>query len=56
MTAAQLREAMLRRRIMIRDCGNFSGLDGHYFRVSLQEARRNELCLAALAEILRETS
>jgi len=54
MTAAQLREGMLRQRIMIRDCGNFTGLDGHYFRVSLQEGGRNELCLVALAGILGE--
>ncbi|MFA6498706.1 MAG: aminotransferase class I/II-fold pyridoxal phosphate-dependent enzyme [Desulfurivibrionaceae bacterium] len=54
MTAAQLREGMLRQRIMIRDCGNFTGLDGHYFRVSLQDAERNERCLDALAGILGE--
>jgi len=54
MTAAQLREGMLRERIMIRDCGNFTGLDPHYFRVSLQEPERNERCLAALAGILGE--
>lgn len=52
MTAAQLREAMLAQRIMIRDCGNFTGLDAQYFRVSLQTPDRNALCLAALAEIL----
>ncbi|MHB1016099.1 MAG: pyridoxal phosphate-dependent aminotransferase, partial [Desulfurivibrionaceae bacterium] len=52
MTAPRLREGMLRQRIMIRDCGNFTGLDDHYFRVSLQETRRNELALAALAGIL----
>ena len=52
MTAAQLREGMLNQRIMIRDCGNFTGLDDHYFRVSLQEPGRNERCLAALAGIL----
>jgi threonine-phosphate decarboxylase len=51
-TAPQLREAMLLWRIMIRDCSNFSGLDDHYFRVSLQEPERNARCLAALAEIL----
>lgn len=52
MTAAQLREAMLSQRIMIRDCSNFTGLDDHYFRVSLQLPDRNEQCLAALAKIL----
>jgi len=54
MTAAQLREAMLGQRIMIRDCGNFTGLDAQYFRVSLQETGRNERCLAALAAIFGE--
>ncbi len=54
MTAAHLREAMLSQRIMIRDCSNFTGLDAQYFRVSLQEASRNEQCLAALAGILGE--
>ncbi|MBU2537967.1 MAG: aminotransferase class I/II-fold pyridoxal phosphate-dependent enzyme [Proteobacteria bacterium] len=54
MTAARLREAMLEQRIMIRDCSNFIGLDGHYFRVSLQAPDRNERCLAALAASLEE--
>ena len=54
MTAPQLREGMLGQRIMIRDCSNFTGLDDHYFRVSLQGADRNERCLAALAGILGE--
>ncbi len=54
MTAPRLREGMLRQRIMIRDCSNFTGLGGHYFRISLQDAERNERCLAALAGILGE--
>ncbi len=53
-TAPQLREGMLSQRIMIRDCSNFTGLDAHYFRVSLQEPSRNARCLAALAGILGE--
>jgi len=52
MSAAQLREAMLGQRIMIRDCSNFTGLNAQYFRVSLQGPDRNERCLAALAKIL----
>ena len=52
MTAAALREAMLSRRIMIRDCANFEGLTDRYFRVSLKEEARNQQCLAALAEVL----
>lgn len=52
MRAAELREKMLARRIMIRDCANFSGLDDRYFRVSMQSVAKNEQCLAALADIL----
>jgi len=52
MTAAKLREDMLSQRIMIRDCSNFTGLDGQYFRVSLQESGRNERSMAALSEVL----
>jgi threonine-phosphate decarboxylase len=55
-TATRLREAMLLERIMIRDCGNFTGLDDRYFRVSLQEPERNERFLKALAGILGENS
>jgi len=53
MRAAELREKMLARRIMIRDCANFSGLDDRYFRVSMQSEANNQQCLAALADILK---
>lgn len=52
MRAGELREKMLARRIMIRDCANFRGLDDRYFRVSMQSVSKNEQCLAALSEIL----
>ncbi|MGV1098449.1 pyridoxal phosphate-dependent aminotransferase [Thiovibrio sp. JS02] len=51
-TAAWLRQAMLTRRIMLRDCGNFIGLDEQYFRLSLKSNEQNARCLAALAEVL----
>ena len=52
MDADRLRQAMLARRIMIRNCANFTGLDHRYFRVSLKETADNGRCLAALDEIL----
>jgi len=51
-TAAGLREALLARRIMIRDCANFPGLGPDYFRVSLKDEEKNALFLKALAELL----
>ena len=53
-TAKQLREAMLKEKIMIRDCHNFVNLDEQYFRVSLKDAERNNRCLAALKNVLEE--
>lgn len=51
-TAADLRQAMLARRIMIRDCSNFIGLDPFYFRLSLKDPAGNQRCLDALTLIL----
>ncbi|MFZ5762080.1 MAG: pyridoxal phosphate-dependent aminotransferase [Thermodesulfobacteriota bacterium] len=46
--APELKEALLRKRIMIRDCANFATLDDRYFRISLKEQATNDLVLAAL--------
>ncbi len=50
--ADRLRERMLARKIMIRDCANFTGLDHNYFRISLKDSKANQRCLAALEGIL----
>ncbi|WP_129124596.1 threonine-phosphate decarboxylase CobD [Geomonas oryzae] len=53
MTAGQLREALKGKGILIRDCSNFQGLDGGYFRVAVRLAEENDLlvkCLAAVFE------
>jgi len=52
--ADRLRAEMLARRIMIRDCANFTGLDDRYFRISLKDPANNQRCLDGLAEILAE--
>jgi threonine-phosphate decarboxylase len=50
--AAELCEKMLDKRIMIRNCASFDGLDEHYFRLSLKGREANIYCLKALQEIL----
>ncbi|MBU0967727.1 MAG: aminotransferase class I/II-fold pyridoxal phosphate-dependent enzyme [Proteobacteria bacterium] len=50
--AAELREKMLDKKIMIRNCASFDGLDEHYFRMSLKGREENIYCLKVLQEIL----
>jgi threonine-phosphate decarboxylase len=38
--------------MLVRDCGNFTGLDGRYFRVAVRSGRENERLLQVLAEAL----
>ena len=52
MSAAELQERLLSRRILIRDCANYSGLDERYFRVAVRPAGDNRRLLAALADIV----
>lgn len=46
--ASELKAALLRERIMIRDCSNFATLDDRYFRISLKESAINDQALAAM--------
>jgi threonine-phosphate decarboxylase len=46
--APELKAALLRKRIMIRDCANFATLDDRYFRISLKDQATNDLVLAAM--------
>jgi len=48
MTAAGLQERLLPERILIRDCADFHGLDGCFFRVAVRTRAENERLLAAL--------
>lgn len=52
MTAARLRDALLERRIVIRDCSNYEGLDERFFRVAVRSREENCRLLSALGEIL----
>ncbi|WP_224983538.1 threonine-phosphate decarboxylase CobD [Geomonas agri] len=48
-SARQLREALLAKGILIRDCGNFQGLDVSFFRVAVRLKEENDLLVRALA-------
>jgi threonine-phosphate decarboxylase len=52
MTATALQERLIPERILIRDCANFEGLDGHYFRAAARTRRENGRLLASLGAIL----
>ncbi|MEM2439951.1 MAG: aminotransferase class I/II-fold pyridoxal phosphate-dependent enzyme, partial [Candidatus Bathyarchaeia archaeon] len=52
LTAVQLKEKMLLRGILVRDCSTFRGLDEYYVRVSIRTRRENEKLLASLKETL----
>ncbi len=47
-TAAEWRDALGRRGLLVRDCGNFPGLDPFHFRVAVRRRRENEVLLASL--------
>jgi len=51
-TAAQLKEKMLNRGVLIRDCSSFVGLDDFYIRVAVKTRPENERLLAGFKESL----
>jgi threonine-phosphate decarboxylase len=50
-SAAELRSRLLEEGVMIRDCGNFEGLDGSYFRVAVRLREENERLVELLGGI-----
>lgn len=55
LTAADLAGRLLRRRILIRDCATFPGLDERFFRVAVRARRENDRLLAELERSLRSS-
>ena len=49
--AGILRDLLLEKRILIRSCANFAGLDDSSFRVAVRTRGENEIFLSALREI-----
>lgn len=50
--AADLRERLLERGVLIRSCANYAGLDKDYYRVAVRPREENERLIAALKEVL----
>ena len=52
-SAAELRRRLMEKGLLIRDCGNFQGLDGRFFRVAVRLRAENEALLAELGRLCR---
>jgi threonine-phosphate decarboxylase len=50
-TAGKLRQELMKRHILIRDCSNFEGLNGEFFRIAVRKREENEKLLDSLREI-----
>jgi threonine-phosphate decarboxylase len=50
-SAAALRSRLLESGVLIRDCGNFEGLDGSYFRIAVRLREENERLVELLGGI-----
>jgi threonine-phosphate decarboxylase len=53
-SAAELKDKMLRSKFMIRNCDNFTGLDNSFFRLSLKDEGTNKRCVQVLKQILTD--
>jgi threonine-phosphate decarboxylase len=52
MTSTELRERLVERQILIRDCSSFTGLSNRFFRVAVRTEEENTRLLECLGEIL----
>ena len=50
-TASLLREKLLEKKIIIRDCSSFDGLDEYFFRICILKPNQNKLLIKSLNEI-----
>ena len=53
--AQNLTDRLLEKKILIRDCRNFSGLSEGYYRIAVLDREKNAVLVAALAELLGES-
>ncbi|MBS0848629.1 threonine-phosphate decarboxylase CobD [Citrobacter sp. JGM124] len=49
-----LQQALLKRKILIRSCANYPGLDGRYYRVAIKSEADNNHLLAALRDVFSD--
>jgi len=50
-TSSMLRERLLEKKIIIRDCSSFDGLDEYFFRICILKPNENRLLIESLNEI-----
>ena len=51
-SASQLRQQMLKKGILVRDCSSFHGLDGFYVRVAVRTHEENKRLMDAFRQVL----
>lgn len=51
-TSSVLKEKLIKKKILIRDCSNFKGLDNTYFRIAVRKRQENVRLIKAINEIL----
>ncbi len=54
LSSGELKEALIRKGFLIRDCSNFPGLSNKYFRIAVRRREENLLLLQALDAVLKE--
>jgi threonine-phosphate decarboxylase len=52
--AAELREKLISRGILIRDCNSFHHLGPYFFRIAVRSRKENNVLLKALRQVRRE--
>lgn len=50
-TKKELKERLLQRRILIRDCSNYTGLSEGYYRIAVKDHKQNEILIDAIRSL-----
>ena len=48
-----LYEKLLSRKILIRDCSDYEGLDGKFYRVAVKRHKENKILIKTIREVLK---
>ena len=51
--APRLQGLLAGRGMLVRDCSDFAGLDGHHVRIAIKRRRENRMLADALEDIMR---
>lgn len=52
-TSRELKERLLPQRILVRDCANFMGLSGKFFRIAIRTSDENKRLLESIGKLLK---